>query len=130
MSQFLRHLFVCVNDRGPGGKRASCAHREGKEVADLLKKTAFQRGLKRIVRVNKAGCLDQCERGATLVCYPEGIWYGGVKPADVEEIVERTLMHGETIERLVIPDDCLTGKPVPDGLDVTPTARAQRELDG
>ena len=27
------------------------------------------------MRVNKAGCLDNCERGPSCVVYPEGTWY-------------------------------------------------------
>ncbi len=38
-----------------------------------------------------------------MVVYPEGVWYGRVTPADVPEIVERHLQHGEPVERLRLP---------------------------
>jgi (2Fe-2S) ferredoxin len=39
-----------------------------------------------------------------MVVYPEGVWYGGVTPADVPEIVDRHLVGGAPVERLVIRD--------------------------
>ena len=27
------------------------------------------------MRINKAGCLDNCERGPSCVIFPEGTWY-------------------------------------------------------
>ena len=63
----------------------------------------------RIVRPNKAGCLDQCAFGAVVVVYPDNVWYGRVTPADVDEIIERHIVKGEIVERLVIPDEQLTG---------------------
>lgn len=56
------------------------------------------------MRVNNAGCLDACAFGVAVVIYPDGIWYGGVRKEDVREIVERTILNGEVIERLLIPD--------------------------
>ena len=44
-----------------------------------------------------------CAFGVAMVIYPEGIWYRGVTVEDVPEIVERTLLHGERIERLKMP---------------------------
>jgi (2Fe-2S) ferredoxin len=41
--------------------------------------------------------------------YPEQVWYGGVTPADVDEIIDSHITHGKPVERLVIPDDQLTG---------------------
>ena len=41
-----------------------------------------------------AGCLDQCERGPTVVIYPQGIWYGGVQPDDVPRILDETVEVG------------------------------------
>ena len=38
------------------------------------------------MRVNKSGCLDQCEHGPTVVVYPDAVWYGRVQPEDAEEI--------------------------------------------
>ena len=113
MARFQRHLFVCINDRGPGHPKGCCAQKGAAEVAEALKKAAYDRGLKRVVRVNKAGCLDQCARGVTCVVYPEAVWYGGVTLDDVDEIVERHLVGGDPVERLVIPDEKLTGKALP-----------------
>ncbi len=115
MAKFLRHLFVCVNDRGCDHPKGSCAQKGSAEIAEALKRRAYERGLKRIVRVNKVQCLDQCARGVTCVVYPEAVWYGGVKLEDVDEIVERHLIGGEPVRRLVIADDLLTGKAPPDG---------------
>ncbi len=115
MAKFLRHLFVCTNERAPGDARGSCSARGALEVAAALKEKVHACGLKRVVRVNKAGCLDQCERGVTLVVYPEAAWYGGVTLADVDELVERHLVGGEPVRRLEIPAHELTGKEPPRG---------------
>ena len=74
------------------------------QIRDLLKEELKKRGLAPIVRTNNAGCLDACEHGATLVIYPEGIWYGHVTREDVLEIVEKTVVRGEVITRLLIAD--------------------------
>jgi len=110
MARFQRHLFVCIHARDAGEARGCCSAKGSVELASALKRAAYERGLKRIVRVNKAGCLDQCELGPTCVVYPEGVWYGGVTLEDVDEIVARHLVAGEPVERLRIPDERLTGK--------------------
>jgi (2Fe-2S) ferredoxin len=46
-----------------------------------------------------------------MVVYPEGVWYGGVGVGDLDEIIRRHIIGGEVVERLVIPDEDLTGKP-------------------
>jgi (2Fe-2S) ferredoxin len=63
-----------------------------------------------LVRANKAGCLDQCELGPTVVIYPQEIWYGNVKPEDVPRIIDETVVQGKVIEDLVIADDLLNTK--------------------
>ena len=40
--------------------------------------------------------------GVTVVVYPEGVWYGGVTTADLDEIIERHVLKGEIVERLLI----------------------------
>ncbi len=104
MARFQRHIFVCVNERPPDHPKGCCSRKGSVEVRDQLKAELKRRGLAPIVRANNAGCLDACEYGVTMVIYPDGIWYGGVRPADVGEIIDRTVIGGEVIERLVIPD--------------------------
>ena len=110
MAGFTRHVFICVNERGPDDPRGCCKARGGDAVAAAFKSKLHGRGLKRIVRANKAGCLDQCAQGVTLVVYPEGVWYGHVTPDDVDEIIERHILGGEPVERLVLPPEALTGR--------------------
>ncbi len=42
--------------------------------------------------------------GPLVTLYPQGIFYTRVKPEDVEEIVDKTLLQGEIIERLTYQD--------------------------
>lgn len=107
MAQFEKHIFVCTNSRDADHPRGCCAAASGEAIREALKEAVKNHGLKRRVRVNTAGCLDQCEHGPTIVVYPEGTWYGFVTPADVPEIVESHLLGGKPVERLRLPDDCI-----------------------
>ncbi len=104
MSRYKRHIFVCTNQRAPGHPKGCCHDRGSEEIRDRLKSELRKRGLTGLVRANKSGCLDACEHGVTVVIYPEGIWYGKVTLEDVPEIIDRTIVGGEVIQRLVLPD--------------------------
>lgn len=106
MPSFERHVFVCTNEREAGHPRGCCKGRGGEAVREALKSAAKKRLGKR-VRINSAGCLDQCEHGVTIVVYPEGVWYGFVTVADVEEIVASHLENGRPVERLRLPEACI-----------------------
>jgi len=107
LAKFERHVFICTNVREPGSARPSCTHDGKGELHAIFKDRIKEAGLKNTVRANKAGCLDQCEHGPTVVVYPEAVWYGSVTPADVDEIVTEHLVHGRPVERLVLADECL-----------------------
>jgi (2Fe-2S) ferredoxin len=109
MAKFQKHIFICVNERAPDDPKGCCAARGGKDVAAAFKKKLYDRGLKRIVRANKALCLDQCALGVTVVVYPEATWYGHVTVDDVDEIIDRHIVGGTPVERLVLPPEKLTG---------------------
>ncbi len=109
MAKFQRHVFICTNQRTAEDPRGCCRARGSEEVAEAFKKELHARGLKRVVRANKAGCLDQCEHGVTVVVYPDAVWYGRVTAADVAEIVDSHVVGGKPVARLVIPDERLTG---------------------
>lgn len=52
------------------------------------------------VALKKSGCHGFCERGPLVRIEPEGWLYTKVKVDDCDEIVEKTIMNGEHIERL------------------------------
>jgi (2Fe-2S) ferredoxin len=101
---FQRHVFVCVNERPPGNPKGCCKEKGAAEVRDEFKKQLYALGLKGVVRANNSGCLDQCATGVTVVVYPEQVWYGHVTVADVPEIIERHVLRGEFVQRLMLPD--------------------------
>lgn len=95
------HLFVCTNRRPEGAPKPSCGPRGGDGIRAALKKAVAKHGLRARVRANAAGCLDICEEGPAIVVYPQGIWYAGVRPEDVDEIVESHLLGGKPVARLI-----------------------------
>ena len=110
MPKFTHHLFVCCNQRPDGHPRGCCDPAGAEQLRDLFKQELKQRGITTTVRANRAGCLDQCELGPTVVIYPQAIWYGGVQLSDVKRIVEQTIVGGEVLEDLRIPDELLNKK--------------------
>ncbi|MFN7947171.1 MAG: (2Fe-2S) ferredoxin domain-containing protein [Blastocatellia bacterium] len=105
MPKYEHHIFICTNKRPPENPRGCCDPEGLGELQLAFKRELAARGLKESIRANKAGCLDQCESGPTVVVYPEGIWYGGVKAEDVAEIIESHIMNGVPVERLKMRDE-------------------------
>ena len=55
--------------------------------------------------VKRTGCNGFCENGPLVTVLPDNISYYHVKPADVPEILEKTIGHGETVDRLLYKND-------------------------
>ena len=107
LANFERHVFVCTNQRDSSAPRGSCSP-DGKGLLhQAFKERVAAAGLKSRVRANKAGCLDQCEHGPTVVVYPDEVWYGFVSLDDVEEIVDEHLVHGRPVGRLRLAETCI-----------------------
>ena len=94
MGPFEKHVFICTSGDW-------CATKDGDAlgVHAYLKKRVKESGLNG-VRINHAGCLDQCGNGPMIVIYPENVWYWGVTLADAQEIFEQHLLRGKPVERL------------------------------
>lgn len=107
MAAFERHVFVCGNQRAADHPRGCCDPEGGEALHKRFKQALAEHGLSRAVRANRAGCLDQCEHGPTVVVYPDAVWYGPVTAADVEEIVTAHLVAGEPVARLRLADGCI-----------------------
>lgn len=111
---FDAHVFVCVNARPDGHARGCCKSKGSDGLRGYMKVRVKELGLDR-VRVNQSMCLDRCEFGPTMVIYPEGVWYRPQSTDDVDEIIDRHLLNGERVARLMLgPADIVvqeTGSP-------------------
>ena len=76
--------------------KAECEKR-GIDVAVSLKEEAHGEGF----HLKKSGCLGFCEIGPLLSIEPLGVTYTHVRVEDCDEIIEKTILGGEVIERLL-----------------------------
>jgi (2Fe-2S) ferredoxin len=95
-----KHIFICTNQRAEGAHRKSCGEAHGMEIVDAFKKKLKERNLPIKLRAQKAGCLDICDYGQTIVVYPEGVFYVGVELSDVDEIINEHIVNNKIVERL------------------------------
>ncbi len=99
-----RHFFVCTNKRPDVAPKSSCASSDSEDILFAMREERERRGLSADIYITACGCLGACpERGATMVVYPESVWYTGVTVDDVPEIVERHMIGGEAVDRLRDP---------------------------
>jgi len=95
-----KHIFICTNQRATGAARKSCGEAHGMEIVDAFKKKLNELKLPIKLRAQKAGCLDICDFGQTIVIYPEGVFYVGVELTDVDEIIHEHIINNRVVERL------------------------------
>jgi NADH:ubiquinone oxidoreductase subunit F (NADH-binding)/(2Fe-2S) ferredoxin/Pyruvate/2-oxoacid:ferredoxin oxidoreductase delta subunit len=96
------------------------------EVATAFEKELKAQGVEAKVELKVTGCPGFCEQGPLVVIHPERIFYTRVKPKDVPEIVSKTIMNGEVIDRLLY-EDPLTGEKVIHETDV-PFYKEQKRI--
>lgn len=102
MEPFRYHVFVCSQQKPEGVP--SCSARGSGAVIEALRAEIARCGLVDVVQVTQCGSLGLCERGPNLVVYPEGVWYSGVQPEDVPELVRTQFQQGRILERRVNTD--------------------------
>ncbi len=97
-----KHIFICTNQRAADAPRVSCGEAQGLELIAEFKKQINDKKLPIKVRAQKCGCLDVCEKGPSVVVYPDGVFYGGIKKEHVAEIVNSHLENNAPVEYLRI----------------------------
>ena len=88
-----KHLMIC----GATG----CLSSGSAKVQQALEEELANRGLKEKFRLVMSGCPGFCEVGPILVVYPDEVFYCRLTPEDIPELVEKHLLGGEIIERLL-----------------------------
>lgn len=90
-------IYVCC---GTG-----CLARNSMELYEELKKKVAELGAVASVEAEyefkATGCDGLCEKGPVVKIQPDDIAYFKVKVGDAQEIVEKTILNGEVIDRLL-----------------------------
>jgi (2Fe-2S) ferredoxin/SAM-dependent methyltransferase len=102
MEPFKYHVYVC-NQKKPEGVPSCSAHGSDKLI-ECARREVMKQGLGDQVQITTCGSIGLCESGPNMVVYPDGIWYSGVTPDDVPEIVSEHFKSGRIVERLVNND--------------------------
>jgi predicted metal-binding protein len=81
------HLFICNN--GPD-KKGKCGNKDSDELIQKVKEYFKENkptdpDVK--LRINKSGCLGQCDRGIACVLYPQNQWFLDLTKKDDEVLI-------------------------------------------
>ena len=88
-----KHLMIC----GATG----CISSGSRSVEQALVKELENHGIRDRYRLVMGGCPGFCEVGPILVIYPDEVFYCHLTPKDMVELVEKHLVGGEIVERLL-----------------------------
>ena len=114
--ELLQKIEVCteqISDKfsGKGGKRSivicggtGCLSSDAQAILEKFQALIVEKGIDAKVSVNQVGCFGFCSQGPFVKIFPEDTLYRGVQVADVEEIIEKDLINGEIVERLLYVD--------------------------
>ncbi len=74
------------------------------DLVEAFRKELKDRDLEDKINFRTTGCHGFCERGPMAIIYPDMIFYQRIGLEDAPEIIEKTLLNGEIIERLLYKD--------------------------
>jgi len=81
----VKHILVCTNERET--EKECCSKVNGYEIFRELKDWTKSNGLASRVWVTRTGCLGFCNSiGATIVIYPDQLWFKEVKKEEIQKI--------------------------------------------
>ena len=96
-----KHILVC---HGTG-----CTSSKSPQLLETFRKILKEKNINN-VRVIKTGCFGLCAKGPIVIIRPEDTFYAMVKEEDCEEIIQKHIIEGEKVTRLLCKD--IDGKTV------------------
>ena len=114
--ELLQKIDACtekVTDKfsGKGGTHSvvicggtGCLSSDSQQILEKFQKLIVEKGIDAKVSVNQVGCFGFCSQGPFVKIFPEDTLYRAVQVSDVEEIIEKDLIGGEIVERLLYVD--------------------------
>ena len=90
-----KHILVC---QGTG-----CTSSKSPEIIEEFKRKIKEKNVDN-VRVIKTGCFGLCAKGPIVIIRPEDTFYAMITKEDCLEIIEKHILNGELVERLLCKD--------------------------
>ena len=115
----IQHCGECLNKKFhcEDGKKAivvcggtGCLSSDSALILEKLHEVIKAKGLEGKVSANIVGCFGFCSQGPFVKIFPDETLYTKVKVADVEEIIEKDIIGGEVVERLLFVDPTTKAK--------------------
>ena len=111
-----RKIVIC---RGTG-----CNSLNAETLNNTVKDLLHEYDLSNIIKIKSTGCHGFCQVGPTIKIEPENVFYIKLKPSDIPDIIEKHLINGEIVERLLYRDP-KTNKLIPN-IDEIPFFKEQK----
>ena len=96
-----RVCLICMNPKDTRVRGHYCLGKGSEAVRDALVEALQKAGMTEEVQIRETLCLKHCESGPVLQLMPDHSTYVGLKPEDMEEIVNSHLAEGKKVERLL-----------------------------
>ena len=90
-----KHILIC---HGTG-----CTSSKSPQILENFRKILKEKNIDN-VRVIKTGCFGLCAKGPIVIIRPEDTFYAQVTPDDCEEIIQKHIIEGGRVERLLCKD--------------------------
>jgi NADH:ubiquinone oxidoreductase subunit F (NADH-binding)/(2Fe-2S) ferredoxin/Pyruvate/2-oxoacid:ferredoxin oxidoreductase delta subunit len=83
----------------------TCGQASGSlQIIEAVKRELEKRALKKTVAVKVTGCHGFCQLEPNLIVYPDSIFYRNLKPEDIPQIIDKTILGDEIIPSLLYKD--------------------------
>lgn len=83
----------------------TCGQASGSvQIIEAVKAELKKKGLTDEVQVKVTGCHGFCQLEPNLIVYPEETFYKNLKPQDIPEIVEKSVLDDQVVSSLVFED--------------------------
>ena len=104
-----------------------CTALGSQEVYEAFQRQLNDKKLKGRIGLKRTGCHGFCQQGPVVVIRPKQLFYPGVQVEDVSDIIQKSVLKGEVLERLLYVDPA-SGQKVAYEYDIPFYARQQRNV--
>lgn len=81
-----KHIFICNHTKTSNSTSSGCGVNHSEELFSYLKSEILKQGLTN-TKVSKSSCLGRCNKGPSLIIYPDNQCYHFDNKADIDELI-------------------------------------------